>query len=118
MDGRWSELDDCIAEQSTHSTQPRYKTPTIQQPPPPPRWTSWKEPLASPLAVPSMTALFVLAALLIIRPPFVYTRRRSKIHPEFYVESFSPYRLIAWTSIAGAVALIGSDTASMCHLPW
>lgn len=65
--------------------------------------------MGSPIAVSLAAALLVMLILLIIRPPFIYTRRQSKIHPDFYVESFSPVRLLTWTAIAGLVTLVGAD---------
>lgn len=113
--GRWSELEDCIAEQGQ---QPRITRIASQESVGPklPTASSWKPYMDSPAAISLAVALFVMIMLLIIRPPFVYNRRRSRIHPDFYIETFSPFRLIAWTGIAGVVTLVGSDIDRMHKL--
>jgi hypothetical protein len=118
MGERWSGLDECIAEQnenvmagsmagSTNQATPNQKFLSSAE------MTSWIQAMDTPIAISATTSLVVMLMLLIIRPPFVYNRRRSRIHPDFYIETFSPFRLAAWTGIAGVVALVGSDVGRM-----
>ena len=116
MESRWSELEDSIAEQGEKASGAvkRIKAHGKSQGSRASHdGAFFKHLLRSPLSVSLATALLVILVLLVIRPPFIYSRRRSKIHPDFYVEEFSPGRLFAWAAIAGVVALAGTDAGRM-----
>lgn len=70
---------------------------------------------AAPLSMSGATALIVLLVLLTIRPPFIYSRKRSRVHSHMHVETISPTRLSVWVAISFAVTLVGSDVLAMCQ---
>lgn len=107
-DPRWKSVDHFISTESMNTEA--VETPQAKQ---------WVHKMtarmnSAPLAVSGATALVVLVILLIIRPPFVYTRKNSRIHPHMHVETISAKRLSAWVAIAFFVTLVGSDVLAMC----